>query len=131
MEQNLYWRSVLMGLDPLYLLEVALERYQAEVFGNQLMNAADVVSILEILNESGNKDALVRKKDGFVNIIEQTVKKHKQKVIDLTALREKALLPGSEEQEHSMGEEPPLREWQEEIMEENDARSGFLFGEIG
>ena len=120
-------KKILLQMDSMGLLEIALEKIQAEEFGRILMHCVDVEDILEILNE--DKDALVKKQNGYVNIKEQKSWKHKKSEIDYLQLVSNTLtaIPGNT----ICREEEQLRQWQTDIMEENARRTGLLFGESG
>ncbi len=120
-------REVLRNVDSMALIELGMERYQMETFGNQIMNAGDIESVLEIINEK--KDALVKRQDGYVNIMEQKLKKHKKEQDDyLRALNDEyAIMPNGQ---MMFMQEQPLRQWQMDIMEQDAKRTGYLFGDV-
>jgi len=92
------------------------------------MHCCDVEDILEILNE--DKDAVVKKQNGYVSIKEQKSRKHKKSETDYLQLVSDTLaaIPGNET---DCRDEEQLRQWQVDIMEENARRTGFLFGISG
>ena len=108
----------LQKADPLGLMEVGLERYQAETLGKLLLNCGDVVSICESLNK--NRDVTVKNKGNYVDIIEMQRKVKK---------RETFSFPG--QPAAFLKEEGQLKDWQKEVMEEDAKRSGYLFGDAG
>ena len=120
-------RELLKNVDSLALIELGLERYQMETFDNRQMNAGDVACILEIINEK--MDALVKGQDGYVSIMEQKPRRHKGEPVDYLHLLddEYAVMPNNP---MMFLQEPPLRPWQEDIMEQDAERTGYLFGDV-
>ena len=120
--------KILQQMDSTGLLEIALEKIQVEVFGRILMHCCDVEDILEIINE--DKDAVVKKQNGYVSIKEQKSRKHKNSEIDYLQLVSDTLaeIPGNGT---DCREEEQYNQWQIDIMEENARRTGFLFGISG
>ena len=113
------YREILKTVDPMALMEVGLVRYQMETIGNQPMHCTDVENILEIINEDG-KDAIVKKRsDTSVIVKEQRTREPKRPKIDYIRLMEEQL------------GEPELKQWQIDIMEQDAARTGKLFGDCG
>ena len=75
--------------------------------------------LLEIINEDG-KDAIVKKRsDTSVIVKEQRTREPKRPKIDYIRLMEEQL------------GEPELKQWQIDIMEQDAARTGKLFGDCG
>ncbi len=114
-------------IPPLALIEMGLQRMQTASFGGQILHSGDVESILEILNEK--KDALVKRQNGYVTVMEQKVRNRKKGEVDYLRLMEEGFGYDPE----GPGEAPPeesLRPWQMEIMEEDQARTGYLFGDV-
>ena len=112
------YTKVLKKADPLFLMEVGLERYQAETLGKRLLNCGDVVSICESI--SRNRDVAVKNKGSYVDIIEmqRTVKRREP-------------LPVTGQPIVSLNGECQLKDWQKEVMEEDARQSGYLFGDAG
>ncbi len=104
--------------DPLGLIAVGMERYQAEVLGKSLLTCGDFTAICESL--LNNKDLMLKNKGNYVDIIEFNRKMKKKE--------EPRFLEGPIQY---LQDEYMLKDWQKEIMEENDARSGYLFGDTG
>ena len=121
-------KKILLQMDSMGLLEIALEKIQAEEFGRILMHCCDVEDILEIINE--DKDAVVKKQNGYVSIKEQKSRKHKNSEIDYLQLVSDTLaaIPGNGT---DCREEEQYNQWQIDIMEENARRTGLLFGISG
>ncbi len=101
--------------DPLELIRVGLERYQAENFGRYLLNCGDIISICEALGR--NRDVLLKNRGNYAEIIETRGQ---------GAQGEKVAFFGMPTA--SGGEAYPLKNWQREIMERDQARSGYLYG---
>ena len=108
----------LQTADPLGLMEVGLERYQAETMGKCLLNCGDITSICDSLRN--NRDVVVKNKGSHAEIIEMQRK-----------VKGKRELPFSGEPISYLNEEYRLRDWQKEIMERDAARTGYLFGKPG
>ncbi len=104
--------------DPLGLMEVGLERYQAEKYGKCLLNCTDVASACDSLFK--NRDVVLKNKGSYIDIIEMQRK-----------VKGKGDPPFSGEPIAYLNEEFKLRDWQKEIMERDAARTGYLFGEPG
>lgn len=111
------YTGFLKRADPLGLMEVGLQRYQAEMLGKELLNCGDVVSICESLKK--HQDVLIKNKGQYTEIME--IRRR---------LKEKESLPFHEEPIEYLNEEYQLKDWQKEIMERDQARTGLLFGEV-
>ena len=108
----------LQKADPLGLMEVGLERYQAETMGKCLLNCGDITSICDSLRK--NRDVVLKNKGSYVEVIEMQRK-----------VKGKGEPPFSGEPIAYLNEEYRLKGWQKEIMERDEARTGYLFGEPG
>ena len=119
--------DLLKKIDPLALLEIALERVQQETFGNQIMNAGDVEIILEILNQK--KDAVVKGQKGYVSIQEVKARHSRREAVHFLQMLEdeNAAMPNGPA---ACLHEDPRRQWQADVMERDAARSGYLFGDV-
>ena len=104
--------------DPLGLMEVGLERYQAETLGKCLLNCGDIASICESLGK--NRDVMIKNKGNYAEVIEMRRK-----------VKDRADPPFAGEPIAYLNEESNLRPWQQEIMERDAARTGYLFGDTG
>lgn len=104
--------------DPLGLIAVGMERYQAEVLGKRLLTCGDFTAICDSL--LNNKDLMLKNKGNYVDIIEFNRKMKKKE--------EPLFLEGPIQY---LRNEYMLKDWQKEIMEEDAARSGYLFGDTG
>ncbi len=101
--------------DSLELIRIGLERYQAENFGKCLLNCGDIISICEALGR--DRDVLLKNRGNYAEIIEtrgQGVQGEKVSFFGTPSV------PGREDY--------PLKDWQREIMERDQARSGYLYG---
>ena len=112
------YSSFLQRADPLGLMEVGLERYQAEKMGRCLLNCGDVASICESLDK--NRDVMIKNKGNYAEVIEMRRK-----------VKDRADPPFVGEPIAYLNEECALRPWQREIMERDAARTGYLFGDTG
>lgn len=112
------YTSFLKRADPLGLMEVGLERYQGERFGKCLMNCGDIASVCESLHK--NKDVVLKNKGSHIDIIEMQRK-----------VKARGDPPFSGEPIAYLNEEYQLKDWQKEIMERDQARTGYLFGDAG
>ena len=112
------YTSFLQRADPLGLMEVGLERYQAETIGKHLLNCGDVASICESLGK--NRDVMIKNKGDYAEVIEMRRK-----------VKEREKPPFSGEPIAYLNEESRLKPWQKEIMERDQARTGYLFGDTG
>ena len=110
--------GILWTVDPLALMEIGLERYQAERLGKCLLNCGDVVSICGSI--SRNRDVTVKNKGNYVDIIEI----HRK-------VKRREPLPFTGEPIAYLNEEYQLKDWQKEVMEEDARQSGYLFGDAG
>ena len=126
-DQPMSYMELLKKIDPLALMEISLERYQQETFGNQLMNAGDVETVLEIINEK--KDALVKGQDDYVTVMEQKPRRSRREPSDYLSMLEDGNVVMSNGQITYLHEKP-LRQWQIDIMEQDAARTGYLFGNV-
>ena len=107
----------LKRVDPVVLMEIGLQRYQTEILGKNLLNCGDVVSICESLKK--HQDVLVKNKGQYIEIVE--IRRR---------LKEKESLPFQEESIEYLHEACQLKDWQKEIMEQDQARVGLLFGDV-
>ena len=112
------YTGFLKKADPLGLMEVGLERYQTEHFGKCLMNCGDVASVCESLHK--NRDVVLKNKGNYIDIIEMQRK-----------VKGKGDPPFAGEPIAYLNEEYKLKGWQKEIMERDQERTGFLFGDAG
>ena len=119
-------REALEITEPTVLMEAGLRRYQQGKYGNGRMNSGDVESILEIVNEG--KDAVVKGQKEGVSVMEQRVKARTQPSADYRRMMEEQR-PKTAGGGRIRMTGPPLRQWQLDIMEEDAARAGHLFGE--
>ena len=104
--------------NPEMLIAVGLDRYQNEVLGKGLMNCGDVVSICESLRK--HQDVMVKNKGNCIQIVE--IRRRVKDREDSPLAREPiAYLNG----------EYRLRDWQKEVLEADQARTGCLFGDAG
>lgn len=110
------YTMILRRADPLGLMEIGLERYQDETFGKRIVNCGDIASLCESLNSDGHVDILIRNKGNYIDLIEMRGKKK--------ARGDPPAFPGWE----GSGQ---LKDWQTEIMEQDAARNGLLFGDAG
>lgn len=94
--------ACLQAEDPLTLLEIGLERYQAETKGQHLISSEDIASICDSLWKK--QDVLIRNKGNYIDIIEMRCKRKDR-------------------------DKRELRDWQREIMEQDAGRSGSLPGD--
>ena len=112
------YTNFLQRADPLGLIQVGLERYQAERYRKCPLNCGDIASICESLHKS--KDAVLKNKGNYIDIIEMQRK-----------VKGKEDPPFSGEPIAYLNEEYQLKGWQKEIMERDQARTGYLFGDAG
>jgi len=106
-------------VDPLALIQVGMERYQKMAkLKKCYMNSGDIAIICKNLKR--NRDMIIKIKGDHVDI----------DVIQSTN-KEREVLPFIKEPIAYLNEEYALKGWQKEIMEEDAARTGYLFGDIG
>lgn len=117
--------ALLRSRDPGLVLEISMRNVQQDGYGEELMHGYDVKQILDYIYK-GN-DALVRKKKDGVVVFEldpNASKKIRPIPIDYSCLSDPELIHLAE-----TGTDP--REWQTEIMDQNDERSGLASGNAG
>ena len=120
--------ETLQKIGSLPLMGYSLKNYQMETYGIDKMKCGDLVRTLDIIHE--DRDVYTKSKKESVSILELHPSHPKAIDIDYDIMIDEGLRL-AEERTDFRHEEPPLREWQEKIMEENDARSGILFGDAG
>ncbi len=102
--------------DPLELIQMGLDLYQAETYGKRLLNCGDIISICEALGR--NRDILLKNRGSYAEVVEMQKNRTGE---DLAFFGRPGVYRRPEE---------PLRDWQREIMEEDQARSGYLYGKV-
>ncbi len=103
------------NMDPLELIRIGLERYQAENFGRYLLNCGDIISICDALGR--NRDVLLKNRGNYAEIIEGRGNGPEGEKVSFLSPPSAPVRPYG-----------PLKEWQREIMERDQARSGYLYG---
>lgn len=123
------YMEMLRRIDSLVLMEISLEKYQEETIGKQVLHCGDIETILEIINEPG-KDALVKGTEEGAVVKEQKTRVPKKQKQDYIRLVEDGLAALSNGQMTYL-EDRPLKQWQVDIMKQDAARTGLLFGDAG
>ncbi len=101
--------------DPLEMIQAGLDLYQARNFGKRLVNCGDIIAICEALGR--NQDVLVKNRGSYAELIEMQPDGADRDAVSF--FRRQA--PGPRE-------DYQLKNWQMEIMERDQARSGCLYG---
>ena len=96
--------EVLRNTDPMKLIEIGLGRYQRETFGNHLMDAGDLVNVLEIINVE--KDAIVKGQKECVSVMEQKLRKRKKITVNYLQILNDEYADQMDVQAASFGESP-------------------------
>ena len=112
------YTEFLRRADPLGLIEVGLERLQTEKYGKAKINSYDINSMVESIFR--NLDVLMKNKKDEVEIVEI----HRKP-------KGKRGPPFDGEPIAYLNEESRLNGWQKEIMERDQSRTGYLFGDAG
>ena len=124
--------TILREVDSSLLMEIGMRKYQQESFGKVLMHHVHNERVMDMIFEGD--DVCIRGKKDYVSIMRIDTS-HSGKItpieVDYSRLGEPELLRLAEEQTDFRHEEPPLREWQIQKTEENNARTGILFGDAG